>query len=90
MPPPPRPAAPTTASLPGPPAAAAPSHSWNEVQSQGWTDPSPVLPNRYAGAPYTPAQMATLAGAVASLMLGAGRGARLGTPPGQDPPMLWL
>jgi hypothetical protein len=63
---------------------------WNEVQSQGWSDPSPVLPNRYAGAPYTPAQMATYAGAIADLMLGAGRGAALGTPAGQDPPMLWL
>ena len=63
---------------------------WNEVQSQGWTDPSPVLPNRYAGAPYTAAQMAIYAGAIASLMLGAGRGARSGTPVGQEPPMLWL
>ena len=63
---------------------------WNEVQSQGWSDPSPVLPNRYTGAPYTPAQMATYAGAIADLMLGAGRGAALGTPAGQDPPMLWL
>ena len=63
---------------------------WNEVQSMGWSDPSPVLPNRYAGAPYSPTQMASYASAIAELMLGAGRGARLGTPPGQDAPMLWL
>ena len=63
---------------------------WNEVQSQGWSDPSPVLPNRYAGAPYSPAQMATYAGAIAELMLRAGRGAALGTPQGQEPPFLWL
>ena len=63
---------------------------WNEVQSMGWSDPSPVLPNRYAGAPYSPTQMASYASAIAELVLGAGRGARLGTPPGQDAPMLWL
>ena len=63
---------------------------WNEVQSQGWSDPSPVLPNRYSGAPYSPAQLAQYAGAIGSLMLGAGRGAALGTPPGGAPPMLWL
>jgi hypothetical protein len=63
---------------------------WNEVQSQGWSDPSPILPNRYSGSPYTPAQMTTYAGAIASLMLKAGRGAALGTPAGQEPPFLWL
>jgi len=63
---------------------------WNEVQSQGWSDPSPVLPNRYSGQPYSPAQLAQYAGAIGSLMLGAGRGAALGTPPGGVPPFLWL
>ena len=63
---------------------------WNEVQSLGWSDPSPVLPNRYTGVPYTAAQMAVYAGAIGDLMLQAGAAAALGTPTGQDPPFLWL
>jgi hypothetical protein len=41
----------------------------------GWSDPSPVLPNRYAGAPWTPAQLAQYAGAISTLMLRAGAAA---------------
>ena len=63
---------------------------WNEVQSQGWSDPSPVLPNRYTGVPYTPSQMAVYAGAIANLMLRAGEAAALAAPAGQDPAFLWL
>jgi hypothetical protein len=60
---------------------------WNEIQSQGWSDPSPVLPNRFAGAPYTPAQMGLYAGAIANLTLLAGRAAARQNPDGV---FLWL
>ena len=43
--------------------------------SQGWADPSPVLPNRYAGAPYSPAQMGVLAGVMANMTARAARAA---------------
>lgn len=60
---------------------------WNEVQSQGWADPSPVLPSRYSGAPYTPAQMKVLAGELANLTARAGRAAARWMP---EDYMLWL
>lgn len=62
---------------------------WNEVQSQGWSDPSPVLPNRYTGANYTQAQMTTYATIIAELMLRAGKAARRQSLDGQGV-MLWL
>jgi hypothetical protein len=63
---------------------------WNEVQSLGWSDPSPVLPNRASGAAgpfFTPAQMAVYAGMVANLTLLAGRAAARQNPEGVQ---LWL
>lgn len=60
---------------------------WNEIQSMGWSDPSPRLPNRWSGTPYTPAQMAVYAGAIANLTLLAGRAAARQNLAGV---MLWL
>ena len=62
---------------------------WNEVQSMGWSDPSPVLPNRATGQTpfFTPAQMAVYAGMIANLTLLAGRAASRQNP---ENVMLWL
>ena len=62
---------------------------WNEVQSMGWSDPSPVLPNRASGAApfFTPAQMQVYAGMIANLTLLAGRAAARHNPEGVQ---LWL
>jgi len=48
---------------------------WNEIQSMGWSDPSPVLPNRYNGVPWTNEQLNTYTGAIAELFVRAGRAA---------------
>ena len=40
---------------------------WNEIQSMGWSDPSPVLPNRFDGHAWSPAQLNTYAAAIAQL-----------------------
>ena len=61
---------------------------WNEVQSQGWSDPSPILPSRYEGVPYTPAQVGTYVDMLASLMTSAGRAAARHL--GDTEWMLWL
>lgn len=57
------------------------------VLSQGWADPSPVLPNRYAGSPYSAAQMAQLAGVMANMTARAARAAARWMP---DEYLLWL
>ena len=59
---------------------------WNEIQSMGWSDPSPVLPNRYNGHPFTPDQMNAYAGAVAELFKRAGKAASRHS----EGVMLWL
>jgi hypothetical protein len=59
---------------------------WNEIQSMGWSDPSPVLPNRYDGQPWTLPQMQTYADAIATLFKRAGNAA---TRHSRDT-MLWL
>lgn len=63
---------------------------WNEIQSQGWSDPSPRLPNRFSTAPYwSPAQLATYADVIAQLFERAAR-ASARHAPGGVPTMLWL
>jgi len=59
------------------------------VQSLGWSDPSPILPNRATGATpfFTPAQMSMYAGMIANLTLLAGRAAARQNPEGVQ---LWL
>jgi hypothetical protein len=52
----------------------------------GWSDPSPVLPNRYNGHPFTPDQMNAYAGAVAELFKRAGKAASRHS----EGVMLWL
>ena len=59
---------------------------WIEIQSMGWSDPSPVLPNRYNGQPWTSDQMNTYAGAIAELFKRAGSAAKRHS----DGVMLWL
>lgn len=59
---------------------------WNEIQSMGWSDPSPILPNRYNGQPWTPQQMHAYAGAIAELFKRAGNAAQRHSPA----VMLWL
>jgi hypothetical protein len=49
---------------------------WNEIQSMGWSDPSPVLPNRYHGQPWSADQMNVFAGAIAELFKRAGNAAK--------------
>jgi hypothetical protein len=66
---------------------------WNEVQSLGWSDPSPILPNRQpAGPPGTPSlsppQLALYANMIANLTLLAGAAARAASP--AAPAFLWL
>lgn len=62
---------------------------WNEVQSMGWADPSPILPNRYTGpGTWGPGDMATFAGMIANLTLRAGAAAARNFPDGGT--MLWL
>jgi hypothetical protein len=55
---------------------------WNEVQSMGWADPSPVLPNRFSGTlPYfTEAQYEVYAGMIANLTIIASTVARRHVP----------
>ena len=60
---------------------------WNEVQSMGWADPSPVLPNRWAGAPWSAAQLSLYTAMIANLTLLAGAAARVNSGEGM---MLWL
>lgn len=61
---------------------------WNEVQSQGWADPSPVLPNRYSGPQtWSPAQLDLYVSMIANLTLRAGRAAARNIPTGM---MLWM
>jgi hypothetical protein len=72
---------PLSSLLPFPPSIPSP------LPSQGWADPSPVLPSRYSGAPYTPAQMKVLAGELANLTARAGRAAARWMP---EDYMLWL
>ena len=55
--------------------------------AQGWADPSPVLPNRYAGSPYSAAQMAQLAGVMANMTARAARAAARWMP---DEYLMWL
>jgi hypothetical protein len=40
---------------------------WNEVQSQGWADPSPVLFNRYAGRQYNATELGMIVGLLANM-----------------------
>lgn len=64
---------------------------WNEVQSLGWSDPSPILPNRQGpqGTPiFTPSQMATYTGMIANLTLLAGKAGRVASP--TSPPFIFL
>ena len=64
---------------------------WNEVQSLGWSDPSPVLPNRQgpAGTPvFSPAQLQLYAAMVSNLTLLAGAAARAASP--ASPAFLFL
>ena len=60
---------------------------WNEVQSLGWSDPSPVLPNRGPNA-LSPAQLQVYATMIANLTLLAGAAARVASP--AAPPFLFL
>lgn len=64
---------------------------WNEVQSSGWSDPSPILPNRFTGTHWSAAQMVTYASAIANLTartaLAAMHAAAL---TGAAPAMAWL
>lgn len=54
---------------------------WNEVTSQGWADPSPVLPNRYDPAnPWTQQDYDTYAGFFANLTIVAYRAASINIP----------
>jgi hypothetical protein len=62
---------------------------WNEIQSMGWSDPSPVLPNRWNGQPWTAAEMDIYTGAIAELFIRAGRAATRQSLDG-DGVMLWL
>lgn len=63
---------------------------WNEIQSLGWSDPSPRLPNRFTTAPmFSPAQLAVYADAIATLFERAARASARHTPDGV-PVMLWL
>lgn len=59
---------------------------WNEIQSMGWADPSPVLPNRYTGAPWTRAQLDVYTDAIAQLFERAARASARH----MDDMMLWL
>jgi hypothetical protein len=63
---------------------------WNEIQSMGWSDPSPILPNRFNGTlPYwSPAQVDVYTGAIATLFDRAARAAA--RQKSAEPPMLWL
>lgn len=62
---------------------------WNEIQSQGWSDPSPVLPNRFNSSPYwTPAQLTVYTDAIATLFNRAALASA--RQQNSDPPMLWL
>jgi hypothetical protein len=59
----------------------------------GWSDPSPILPNRFPAGPpgtpvFTPPQLALYAGMVANLTLLAGQAARAASP--AAPAFLWL
>lgn len=67
---------------------------WNEVQSLGWSDPSPVLPNRQpaAGPLLTPAQFDTYASIIANLTILAGQAAAVAAAgaAGSDPAFIWL
>jgi hypothetical protein len=62
---------------------------WNEIQSMGWSDPSPVLPNRWNGVPWTPQQLSTYTGAIAELFIRAGRASIRQSLDGEGV-MLWL
>ena len=63
---------------------------WNEIQSMGWADPSPRLPNRFTSAPFwTPAQLAVYVDAIAQLFERAAR-ASARHAAGGVPAMLWL
>jgi hypothetical protein len=44
---------------------------WNEIQSMGWSDPSPILSNRWNGTPWTSSQMDIYTGAIAQLFIRA-------------------
>ena len=66
---------------------------WNEVQSLGWSDPSPILPNRHPAGPpgtpmFTPPQLALYAEMLSNLTLLAGEAARAASP--SAPAFAWL
>jgi len=65
---------------------------WNEVQSLGWSDPSPYLPNRQtggAGTPiFTPSQLSLYASIISNLTTLAGRAALAASP--ADPAFMFL
>ena len=67
---------------------------WNEVQSMGWSDPSPLLPNRYAGGGgpmFTPPQLDLYASMISNLTILASRAAsRVAAAKGTPPAFLWL
>jgi len=54
---------------------------WNEVQSQGWADPSPVLPNRYDPQnPWSEQDYDTYAGFLVNMTIVANRAATINIP----------
>jgi hypothetical protein len=59
---------------------------WNEIQSMGWSDPSPILSNRYDGHDWTQAQMNTYTTAIAELFKRAANAAQRHS----KDVMLWL
>lgn len=46
---------------------------WNEVQSQGWADPSPIIRNRYNGTGWSPSEYQLYASMLANITLAMAR-----------------